>query len=165
MLVFETHQSCRPDAITYLEEDEAILVGHTGNLPWSHLSHLVALINNKIGNDEGLIFFIDGKLLTDAILQLLRYTTGHGEHIAILLHLVGSLVIFGYRGPVPFFLRTGPESTTKGLWPSRLRDDFLIVILEGEDLSTLGAIDGHSEMTILQTLQTFMIILCISGLC
>ena len=77
MGILEVHQSCGPYALSLsLEEDEAAVVGDTGDLPWSYLAGVVALIDDRVGDNEGTVFLIGSKSLADAEAQTIANGAG-----------------------------------------------------------------------------------------
>ena len=147
MPFLEGQDTCRGDAVKgCVEEDDATVVRHAGNLPRSHLTCLVALVDNRISDDEAPLGVISSKLLTDAILHSRRHLAGHHKTTVVLLDLIFALVELWYGRPVPFLLRTRPEGTAEGLRRRLLRDDFLVFVFQRHDLSTLRGIDGHGDV-------------------
>ena len=59
MFGFKGHQSCRCDAVDGgIEKDQPSVVVYAGNLPRSHLSRLVALVDNGVGNNDGIVSLV-----------------------------------------------------------------------------------------------------------
>ena len=147
MLALESHETSGRDAVEgSIKEDDASVVGHTGDLPRSHLTGLVTLVDNGIGNDDGLVLGIRAELLADAVFQPGGHGTGHDNLAVALLKGVGLFVKLRHGRPIPLLLRTGPESAAESLRPLRLRNDFLSLVCQRHNLGTLLWIDGHRDI-------------------
>ena len=68
--LLKVHQTGWPDAVDgCIEEDDASIVFHAGHFPWCNFSRLVALIDNRIGDDECSVFLVNGESLADSVLH------------------------------------------------------------------------------------------------
>ena len=147
VLCLKVHQTRRPYTVHgSIEEDYASLVLHACNFPGRHLSWLITLVGNSVGNHDSPVLLVGGERLPYPALQPLRHLAGHAQRSDFLLHHIRHLVELLYRRPVPLFLRTGPERAAEALRPSQLREHLAVVILQRQDLSALGGVDLHLHM-------------------
>ena len=137
-------QAYRSDGLRSGVEEDHALAGDTGDLPRGDLALDGCFI------DDGICYLYavagGAELLADAVVETGRLFSGQDEGAVFLLGGVGLCVILGYRRPVPFGLGTGPEGASEGVGALELREDFLVLVLEGEYLGSLAGVDCQSEV-------------------